>query len=102
MIELARPVECLRMGNQLHDTSVDPEPIIADLRPRVAERTAERDETVEQQTATSGVLQSSIPRPAISRARVGRMLDKAMRRCARWWRKFSTSVIYPVASNLCD
>jgi hypothetical protein len=30
------------------------------------------------------------------------MLDKAMRLCARWWRKFSTSVIYPVASNLCD
>jgi hypothetical protein len=57
---------------------------------------------LEQQTATAGVLQSSIPRPAISRARVGRMLDKAMRLCARWWRKFSTSVIYPVASNLCD
>jgi hypothetical protein len=56
------------MGNQLHDTSVDPEPIIADLRPRLAER----DETVEQQTATAGVLQSSIPRPAISCARVGR------------------------------
>jgi hypothetical protein len=56
------------MGNQLHDTSVDPEPIIADLRSRLAER----DETVEQQTATAGVLQSSIPRPAISRARVGR------------------------------
>ena len=41
---LARPVECLPMGNQLHDTSVDPEPIIADPRPRLAERTAERDE----------------------------------------------------------
>src|SRR5215813_7857055 len=81
------------MGNQLPDTSVDPEPIIADLRPRLAERTAERNETVEQQTATAGVLQSSIPRPAISRALVGRMLDKAMRLCARWWRKFSTSMI---------
>jgi len=42
------------MGNQLHDTSVDPEPIIADLRPRLAERTAERDEAVEEQTATAG------------------------------------------------
>ena len=60
------------MGNQLHDTSLDPEPIIADLRPRLAEQTSERDETVEQQTATAGVPQSSIPRPAISRARVGR------------------------------
>ena len=60
------------MGNQLHDTSLDPEPIIADLRPRLAEQTSERDETVEQQTATAGVPQSSIPRPAISRARVDR------------------------------
>ena len=39
------------MGKKLHDTSVDPEPIIADLRLRLAER----DETVEQQTATAGV-----------------------------------------------
>jgi hypothetical protein len=37
-----------------------------------------------------------------SRARLGRVLDKAMRLCARWWRKFSTSVIYPVAPNPCD
>jgi hypothetical protein len=41
------------MGNRLHDTSVDPEPIIADLRPRLAEL----DEAVEQQTATTEVLQ---------------------------------------------
>ena len=34
------------MANQLHNTSLDPEPIIADLRLRLAERTAERDETV--------------------------------------------------------
>ena len=60
------------MGNQLHDTSVDPEPIIADLRPQLAERTAERDETIEQLTAPAGVLQSSIRLPAISRTRVGR------------------------------
>ena len=41
------------MGNRLHDTSVDPEPIIADLRPRLAEL----DEAVEQQTATAEVSQ---------------------------------------------
>ena len=89
------------MGNRLHDTPVDPEPIIADLRPRLAERTAERDEAVEEQTATAGYCSHQFFTPR-SRARLGRMLDKAMRLCARWWRKFSTSVIYPVAPNPCD
>jgi hypothetical protein len=39
---------------------------------------------------------------AISPARVARDAGQALRLCAKWWRKFSTSVIYPVASNLCD
>jgi hypothetical protein len=86
------------MGNRLHDTSVDPEPIIADLRPRLAEL----DEAVEQQTATAEVLRVINSSARDLRARLGRMLDKAMRLYAGRWRKFSTSVIYPVAPNPCD
>ena len=56
------------------ETSFTTPPLIPSRSlPTYGPRLAERDETVEQQTATAGVLQSLIPRPAISRARVGQM-----------------------------
>src|SRR4051812_37734264 len=39
------------------DTLADPKGLIADLRRQLSERTAERDEALEQQTATAEVLQ---------------------------------------------
>jgi hypothetical protein len=38
-------------------SSADPQKIIAELQPQLAERTAERDEAIAQQAATAEVLQ---------------------------------------------
>src|SRR4051812_34204558 len=44
------------MNTRLDSNSADPQQIVAELRRQLAERTAERDEALEQQTATAEVL----------------------------------------------
>src|SRR5262249_49642862 len=53
----SRPRRGLQMSVTPHSTFVDPERLIAALQRQLDERTAERDEAREQQTATAEILE---------------------------------------------
>jgi hypothetical protein len=69
------------MTATLDQAAADPHQTIAELRRRLDERTAERDEALEQQTATAEVLGVINSSPGDLAPVFDAMLDKAMRLC---------------------
>jgi two-component system, NtrC family, sensor kinase len=69
------------MTKTLNDSATNPQRAIAELQRKLAERTAERDEALERQTATADVLKVISSSPGDLEPVFKEMLENAMRIC---------------------